>query len=142
MPEMDEMNFYIIAADALLVVHAILVLFVTAGLLLIATGGLRGWSWVRNPCFRWAHLLAIAVVVLQSWLGLICPLTTWEMQLRELGGQQTYQSSFISYWLGRLLYYDFPHWVFILCYSCFGTLVLACWWWVRPAGKYNSPPAD
>ena len=73
------MSSYIIAADALLVVHALFVLFVTAGLLLIATGGLRGWYWVRNAYFRWAHLLAIAVVVLQSWLGLICPLTIWEM---------------------------------------------------------------
>ena len=126
------MNLYVLAADGLLLLHTLFVLFVIVGLVLIITGGLRAWSWVRNPRFRLAHAVAIAVVVLQSWLGRICPLTTWEMELRTLGGQDAYQSTFISYWLGRLLYYQAPEWVFILCYTGFAAIVLACWWWVRP----------
>ena len=33
----------------------------------------------RHLWFRLAHLTAIAVVVLQAWFGVICPLTTLEM---------------------------------------------------------------
>lgn len=126
------MNVHAVAADLLLLIHTLFVLFVIFGLALIVTGGIRGWSWVTNPWFRLIHLLAIAIVVLQAWMGRICPLTSWEMALRTQGGQETYQSTFISYWLGRLLYYDAPEWVFIMVYTLFALLVLACWYWVRP----------
>ncbi len=82
------MNWYLIAADALLILHGMFVIFVVAGLGLVVIGGLRQWQWVRNPWFRLAHLAAIGIVVLQSWAGQICPLTTWEMALRERAGQQ------------------------------------------------------
>ena len=126
------MDFHLIAADALLILHSSFVLFVVGGLLLIVAGGVRGWSWVRNRWFRLAHLAAIAIVVVQSWFGLVCPLTTWEMALRVRGGQEAYQSTFISHWLGRLLYYHAPDWVFVVAYTAFGAIVLACLWWVRP----------
>lgn len=132
------MNSYTVAADVLLILHALFVLFVIAGLVLIIVGGLRHWLWVRNTWFRLAHLAAITVVVLQSWAGRICPLTTWEMALRQRGGQETYQSTFISYWLERALYYDAPAWLFIACYTVFGALVLASWWWIRPGSPTST----
>lgn len=122
----------IVAADALLVLHTLFVAFVVGGLLLVVAGGLNHWSWVRNPWFRLAHLAAIVVVVLQAWLGRACPLTVWEMTLRIRGGQAAYESTFISHWLGRLLYYQAPDWVFALVYTVFGVMVLACWWFIRP----------
>jgi hypothetical protein len=79
-----------------------------------------------------AHLIAIGVVVLQSWLGIICPLTTWEMALREKAGDAVYAGTFVSHWLETILYYSAPAWVFVLCYTVFGLLVLASWFWVRP----------
>ena len=106
--------------------------FVVLGLVLILVGGFMSWGWVRNPWFRLAHLLGIGIVVLQSWLGVICPLTTWEMMLRSKGGEATYEGSFIAHWLGKLLYYDAPAWVFVVCYTAFGGLVLISWAFVRP----------
>ncbi len=123
---------YLLAADLLLFIHALFVAFVVIGLLLIFAGRLRAWSWVRNPWFRLAHLACIAIVVLQSWLGIVCPLTTWEMGLRTRAGDATYAGSFIAYWLGRLLYYEAPEWVFAAAYTAFGSLVAAAWLWVRP----------
>ena len=123
---------YRVAADALLVTHALFVAFVVFGLLLIIAGKWRSWRWVRNPWFRVAHLAAIGVVVLQSWLGVICPLTTWEMALRAKAGDATYPGSFIAHWVGELLYYRAPAWVFVVSYTVFGALVLASWFWVRP----------
>jgi len=123
---------YRIAADGILLLHASIVAFVVFGLLLIFTGKVRGWSWIRNPWFRAIHLAAISVVIMQSWFGLICPLTTIEMQLRLKAGDAAYTSTFISHWLGRLLYYQLPPWVFTAGYMLFGAVVIASWFWAPP----------
>lgn len=123
---------YLLIADALLVVHVLFVAFVIGGLLLTIAGGLLGWRWVRNRRFRIAHLFAIAFVVIQAWLGRICPLTVWEMALRDKAGDATYSGSFVAHWLDRMLYYEAPGWLFTAAYSAFGLLVLASWFAVRP----------
>jgi hypothetical protein len=129
---MESGVLYVLAADTLLVAHILFVLFVVLGLVLVLVGKVRDWFWVRNPWFRIAHLAAIAVVVLQSWAGVVCPLTTWEMALRERAGDVTYAGTFISHWLDTLLYYQAPAWVFALCYTIFAAAVVASWFWVRP----------
>ena len=129
---MAQTTLYLLAADALLLLHTLFVVFVVAGLLLILIGYFRSWSWVRNPWFRLFHIVAIGIVVLQAWLGRICPLTIWEMALREKAGAATYEGSFITHWLQTLLYYQAPAWVFTLVYTVFAALVMATWMWVRP----------
>lgn len=116
----------------MLVTHALFVCFVVFGLILIFIGKWRGWRWVTHFWFRIAHLLAIAIVVLQSWFGMICPLTIWEMELRTMAGDQVYAGSFIAHWLEQLLYYRAPEWVFVIIYTAFATLVAASWYWIRP----------
>jgi hypothetical protein len=128
----NTQTFYLLAADAMLVLHVLFVAFVVAGLVVILAGGLLKWSWVRNRAFRIAHLVAIGIVVLQSWFGMICPLTTIEMTLRARAGDATYAGSFIAHWLESLLYYQAPAWVFAVCYTAFGALVVGSWFWVRP----------
>ena len=123
---------YLIAADAILLVHALFVAFVVIGLVLILVGGARAWIWVRHPWFRLAHLAAIAIVVVQAWLGAVCPLTTWEMALRSRAGDATYTGAFVAHWLETLLYYRAPAWVFVAGYTLFGAVVVASWFWVRP----------
>jgi hypothetical protein len=125
-------TFYRLAADLVLYLHLTFVIFVAGGLLLIYLGKFASWDWVKNRCFRLAHLLAIGIVVLQSWLGVICPLTTLEMWLREQAGDAIYPGAFMAHWVQRILYYDVPAWVFALCYTAFGALVVASWFWIRP----------
>jgi hypothetical protein len=120
------------AADAILLLHVLFVAFVVFGLALIFTGRSLGWNWVRNPWFRLIHLIAIAVVVFQSWLRVICPLTTLEMEFRSRAGDGVYPGSFIAHWLETILYYQAPPWVFMVCYTVFGAMVLTSWFWVRP----------
>ena len=74
--------------------------------------------------FRALHLLSITIIVVQSWLGVICPLTTLEMWLRQQAGMSTYEGGFIQYWLHQLLFYDAPDQVFIAAYGLFGFLVV------------------
>ena len=125
-------QLYLVAADLVLYLHVSFVVFVIAGLVLIYVGHLLGWAWIRNGWFRLAHLIAIAIVVLQAWLGVICPLTTLEMWLRGKAGDAVYPGSFIAHWVEQILYYDAPAWVFTLCYTAFGLLVAASWIWIRP----------
>lgn len=122
-------------ADLVLVVHALFVVFVVAGFVLILAGLARGWPWVREPAFRYAHLGAIGVVVLQSWLGVECPLTTLEVALRVRAGQAGYAQSFIQDWLYRLLYYQAETWVFTLVYTLFGGAVALVWWFAPPVRR-------
>lgn len=129
---MTSEQLYLLAADLLLFVHAFFVAFVILGLVLIVIGKYRSWLWVRNPWFRILHLTAISVVLLESLFGIACPLTIWEMMLREKAGDVVYTGSFIAYWLEAALYYTAPKWIFTLCYSIFGLLVGITWFWVRP----------
>jgi hypothetical protein len=128
----DATVWYLIAADTVLLLHVVFVAYVIFGLVSILAGKVLGWSWVRNRGFRIAHLVAIGVVVLQSWFGAICPLTILEMTLRARAGDATYSGTFIAHWLESALYYAAPAWVFALCYTLFGALVIASWFWVPP----------
>jgi hypothetical protein len=123
---------YRLLADAVLVMHVGVVLFVVGGLILVLLGNLRHWPWVNGWWFRLAHLAAIGVVAAQAWLGVVCPLTTLEMWLRARSGDAVYAGSFIQHWLERALYHDAPGWVFTLAYSVFAAAVLAVWWRFPP----------
>ena len=114
-------------ADAVLTLHFAVVLFVLGVALLVLLGGPAGWAWVRAPLLRWAHLVAIAVVVAQAWLGQDCPLTVLENWLRRQARLAGYEKSFVEHWVQHWLYYDAPPWVFALAYTAFGLLVLWLW---------------
>jgi len=120
-------------ANAVLLLHLAVVAFVVLGLPAILLGNRSGWAWANNLWWRLAHLLAIAVVVLQAWLGQYCGLTVLESKLREQAGQVGYERSFIEYWVQRLLYYEGPLWVFALVYIIFGALVAWAWWRYPPS---------
>src|SRR5690349_19764639 len=106
------MNLARIAADLVVIMHAAYVAFVVLGLAAILIGAARGCDWVRNASFRAIHLAMIAVVVVQAWAGVVCPLTTLENALRRRGGQEPYPFGFIEYWTHRFLFFRFDRWVF------------------------------
>jgi hypothetical protein len=110
-----------LVADAVLVAHAAYVSFVVGGLLLIWLGAWRKWTWVRGFRFRMLHLCAIAFVALEALIGMACPLTVLEDWLR---GEGEAGSGFIERWLHRVLYWDFPAWVFTLAYIGFAGVVV------------------
>ncbi len=115
---------YRILADCVMVVHFAYVAFVVVGLVLILLGVLLSWRWVRGFTFRLLHLVAIGVVVAESLLGVVCPLTTWEKNLRTLAGQPTNQEGFLANWLHAVMFFQAEPWVFTTAYVVFGLLVL------------------
>lgn len=115
-------------ADLVGLSHALFVLFVLGGQILVLSGWICGWQWTRVRLFRMAHLAAIGFVVLESWFGIVCPLTALEGGLRDSAPDLT----FIGYWLDRLLYYQAPDWVFTTAYSLFGFLVVLTFFFYPP----------
>ena len=118
---------YSLLADTVLIIHFAFVVFVVFGLVLIIIGLLNRWSWVRNRVFRVTHLVAVGVVVLQGWLGQLCPLTIWENELRRRAGEPDYSETFVEHWLHEILFYQAEPWVFTTIYTCFGALVVLVW---------------
>lgn len=136
-------SVYAVLADAILVAHFAFILFVLGGQACVVVGHFRNWRWVRNLTFRVCHILAIGIVAVLAWVNQICPLTVWESTLRDAAGEQTYQGSFIEHWIGSLVYYDAPQWVFTVMYSLFGALVFFTWIWIRPEKDIpNKPTGD
>ncbi|HET6563798.1 MAG TPA: DUF2784 domain-containing protein [Xanthomonadales bacterium] len=128
-------------ADAVLLVHLSVILFVVLGLPAILVGNKRGWNWVNRRAWRLVHLAAIVVVALQAWLGRYCGLTVLESSLRESAGQSGYDGSFIQHWVQRLIYYEAPMWVFATLYTVF--LLLVAWaWWRYPPGATRGGGSD
>jgi hypothetical protein len=126
---------YEFAADLVAAVHAAYIAFVVLGFVLIVLGIAMGWRWVRNVYFRAAHLCAILLVCVEAMVGVVCPLTILEDRLRVLGGDKPYPGSFVGYLLDKLIFYNFPHWVFTLVYLSFGALVLLTFVIAPPSGS-------
>jgi len=85
---------YSILADLLVVVHLAFIIFVVLGAVLVIT-----WRWViylHIPAVIWA-----ALVEFEEW---ICPLTPWENQLRQAGGEAGYTGGFIEHYIIPVMY--------------------------------------
>ena len=133
-------RFYLVLADLTLIFHALFVVFVVAGLVLIWVGRFCDWRFVRNFWFRVAHLGAIGVVVAESVAGFVCPLTTWENRLRVLaGGEALYRGSFIQHWLHQVLFFELSETVFTVLYTIFFLTVAVSLWLVplRRPGRHS-----
>ncbi len=131
-------QFYLALADLVLAAHFVFVAFVVVGLLLIWLGWFRRWNFVRNACFRITHLAAIGVVAAESVLGFICPLTTWENQLRGLAGGEQYDESFVQHWLHRAMFFDLGERVFTISYVLFFLAVALSLWLVPPVWRFRT----
>jgi hypothetical protein len=83
-----------LAADAVLLLHGVFILFVVAG-------GLLALRWplaaaVHLPCAAWGAYIEFS--------GGICPLTPLEQRLRTLAGEAGYTGGFIEHYLLPLIY--------------------------------------
>lgn len=124
--------FYAILADVVVAVHLAYVSFVIIGQAAILLGLALGWKWVRNPYFRWTHLLMICVVAFEAIIRFECPLTTWEAALRRLAGQPVEAGTFVGRLLQSLMFPEWPEWVFLPVYVTFALIVLATFVFAPP----------
>jgi hypothetical protein len=85
---------YALAADILVVLHLLFILFVVAG-------GLLALRW---PTMTWVHLPAALWGALIEFQGWICPLTPLEINLRQRAGEAGYSGGFIEHYVLPLVY--------------------------------------
>lgn len=134
---------YSALADAVLLFHFGVVVFVVGGLLAIPLGNWRRWRWVNGWPFRLVHAGAVGVIVVQAWLGQHCPLTVLEVWLREqAGAAHGYQVGFVQYWVQRLIYFEAPVELFAVLYTAFAAAVAAVWWRYPPRAKGGTAGRD
>jgi hypothetical protein len=79
----------VLAASAVALLHGAAVLFMLTGSLLA----------LRWPRVLWLHV-PVSLAILGIYLtGSDCPLTTWELDLREQAGQPGYTGGFIGHYI-------------------------------------------
>jgi hypothetical protein len=124
---------YGLVADAVVLFHLCYVLFAVGGEVLVLLGWALRWRWIRKLPFRLTHLASVVVVAVEALIGVLCPLTEWEYRLRLLAGQSLEeQIPFMARLVRRIIFYDFPTWVFTLTYILFAALVAATFLLVPP----------
>jgi Protein of Unknown function (DUF2784) len=102
----DAMNWYGFWADVLVGIHVAYVGFIVLGELAILVGLALRRSWARNRWFRCIHLLAVLIVAYEFLLGIQCPLTDWEHDLRVLAHQPVSEATFMGRCLHNLIIHD------------------------------------
>jgi len=126
------MLLYRLLADLVVAIHLAYAGFIVLGMAAILLGIVLKWQWVRNFWFRMTHLIMIAIVVEESILGVICPLTDWEDQLRERAGETVREGTFIGQLLHEILFYDVSPGTLRIVYSLFGLAVLLAFFLAPP----------
>ena len=121
------------AANIILIIHFAIAIFIGSNLALIAIGGILKWPWVKIRLFRQIHAGLMMFVLIESILGVACPLTVLESHLRS----SEPQGSFLGYWLNRLLYWDLPNIFFLILYAACLAWTIILWRAVPPKKASN-----
>jgi hypothetical protein len=86
--------WYRVAADMVLVIHLLFIVFVVFGAFLT-------WRW---PRLVWVHLPAMVYGALIEFVGFTCPLTPLQNYLSRRAGEPAYRGGFISHYLVQVIY--------------------------------------
>jgi hypothetical protein len=132
-----------IIADLIVAFHFGYVIIVVSGLFIIFLGGALRWRFIRIFWLRAIHLAMIMAVVFESIFGISCPLTDLEYDLRIAAGQYDASPvSFIARLIHKLIFYEFPEFVFTIGYCLFGLTVLISWRLIPPLLPWKRDKAE
>ncbi|WP_234697194.1 DUF2784 domain-containing protein [Nitrosophilus alvini] len=91
---MEIYMLFRIAADILVILHFIFILFVLFG----------GFLVLRRRWIMYLHIPAVIWGALVEIKGWICPLTPWEQYFRQISGEEGYTGGFIEHYLLHIIY--------------------------------------
>ncbi len=83
-----------IAADIIVLIHLLFIIFVVAG----------GFFVLKWPKTAWLHIPAAIWGALIELAGWVCPLTPVENSIRTGGGEAAYRSGFIDHYVIPVIY--------------------------------------
>lgn len=127
-------------ADAVLLFHLGIVLFVIFGLLAVPLGAWRGWRFVRVRWWRLLHLGILAVVAVQAVLDRACFLTLWQSDLLRAAGRPVSRAPLIARTIDRILFWPLPLWCFAALYVAVWIYAVILWRIVPPGRKSGAAP--
>lgn len=128
------MDGYRVAADIVVLLHLGIAAFIVLGFCLIWAGYFLKWQWIYNRKFRILHLVLMAIVTIESIVGMACPLTILEDWLRSPNPDQAgARVSFIQDMVHRILFYDIEIQFFTIGYIIFLIAICLTLWRIPPA---------
>lgn len=132
---------YGLLADVVVAIHVAYVSYVVFGQLLIWLGLALHWQAVRNPWFRWTHLIMILIVGGEALLDIECPLTRWERSFRTLAGREVSGESFVGRLLHDLIFVSWPPWAINSLHITFALVVLGTFVLAPPRRRVLPSPS-
>ena len=110
-------------ADIILIVHFIVAFFIVSLFFFIPLGYSLRWNWTKNRKLRSLHIILMFFVTLETIMGITCPLTLVENELRGI----MVSNSFINTWTKKILFYDFPSEYFMITYILCSLWTILAW---------------
>jgi hypothetical protein len=115
-------------ADFLMLIHLLWAAFMIIGLPL----GIA----LKSPLIRWGHLFGMVITGFFAVIGMYCPLTTWEEQLRwQSDPGFSYRGSFLAEKLAKVLYPRIDPWIIRFVSITWMILTILAMFAYRPAKK-------
>jgi hypothetical protein len=127
-----------VVADLIAATHIGYFLYVVGGCAAIVVGATKRWKWIRNPWFRFSHLVAVYIVVFENVFNIACPLNTAEWHLRSASQSFVGASTGVGGALDYLLFHAIPGNVLNVMYSTLAVLLLLALLLVPPRLTFKS----
>lgn len=89
---------YRLGAEAVVLLHFLWIVFVLTGAFFL----------YRRRRLKWVHLAAVLYSLAIEVYGWVCPLTYLEQWLWEKAGQESYEGSFVAFYLEKIIYLRAP----------------------------------
>jgi hypothetical protein len=108
-----------LGGEATVLLHFAWIVFVVTGAFFLR----------RRRRLKWVHLAAVLYSVAIEVYGWICPLTYLEQWLWMKAGMDSYEGSFISYYLEKVIYLQAPQWLLIALAVVLLVVTLTLYFW-------------
>ena len=121
----------IIFSEIVLLFHFTIFLFMISSFFFIPFGYYKNWKWVKNKNYRLTHLFLMGIILIETILGFMCPLTILENFLRN----GTKVNNKFTEIIHLIMYWDLPSYQFIILYLLSLLYLIFLWCFFKPDFK-------
>ena len=121
----------IIFFEIVLFFHFFIFLFITFSFFLIPFGYFKKWEWVKNKYYRLIHLVLMGIILIETILGFMCPLTILENFLRN----NIEVDNNLTQIIHQIMYWNLPNYQFIILYILSFSYLIFLWFFFKPNFK-------
>mgnify|MGYP001241253237 CR=1 FL=1 len=118
----------IIFSEIVLLFHFCIFLFMLLSFFFIPIGYYQKWKWVKNRYYRSIHIILMGIILIETILGFMCPLTKLENFLRN----DTKVNSKFAEIIHLIMYWDLSSYQFIILYLLSLLYLLFLWFFFKP----------